>query len=82
MRATIWFGSDLPGWRCLTYSVLNNDGINDMFKPMIANDRSNYNCTILNRWGEIVFQSYTIQNGWSDQSNDKLFSAGVYMWII
>jgi gliding motility-associated-like protein len=60
----------------------NNDGINDVYK-IIASGYSNFNMKILNRWGEILFESEDINYGWDGRSvSGSLISEGTYFYII
>jgi len=59
----------------------NGDGINDLFViPFIT---SEYNLTILNRWGEKVFEtSNPNQEYWDGSNNGAINSDGVYFYIL
>lgn len=52
----------------------NDDGLNDVFKP-ITRELEFYELTIVNRWGQILFTTQNIEEGW----NGKNASAGVYI---
>lgn len=42
-----------------------------------------YQLLIFNRWGEVVFESNSQQNGWDGKMrNDKFAPAGVYTWTL
>lgn len=61
----------------------NDDNINDVFKPVI-NDRNieNYKFQIFNRWGQLIFETQDIDEGWdgsvNNAQNEK--AQGVYIW--
>ncbi len=65
----------------------NEDGINDLFKP-IGNDidETYYTFIIYSRWGDEVYRSETYPHSWngsynSDQDNDTHYLAdGYYTW--
>jgi len=42
----------------------NNDGKNDIFKPMVFGNVSQYRFSIYNRWGEKIFETSDPQKGW------------------
>jgi gliding motility-associated-like protein len=42
----------------------NNDGLNDVFKPVAADGIKFYELFVYNRWGELLFQSKNINEGW------------------
>lgn len=41
----------------------NNDNLNDSFKPIISNYKS-ANLKIFDRWGELIYSTNNIENGW------------------
>ena len=60
----------------------NNDGNNDVFLPTINID-SNYNFKIFNRWGELIFETTDVQEGWDGSSTDGTpIKADVYVYRI
>jgi gliding motility-associated-like protein len=42
----------------------------------------NYKIMIYNRWGELVFETENVDEGWDGTSNGKECNAGVYAWAI
>ncbi len=63
----------------------NNDENNAVFNPMMTSgiDISSYKLTIFNRWGEIVFVSQDINQGWDGTNNTgKKSQDGVYKYVI
>ena len=60
----------------------NKDQINDYFVPVIKKNVKNIQVTILNRWGEIVFQTDNLTNGWDGTLNGNLCSDGIYFWTL
>ncbi len=60
----------------------NGDGMNDFFQPVIENGYKKDNFEILNRWGEIVFQSTLESSSWDGKINDRFAVSGVYFWKI
>ena len=60
----------------------NNDGNNDVFLPTINID-SNYNFKIFNRWGELIFETTDVQEGWDGSSTNGIpLKADVYVYRI
>lgn len=61
----------------------NDDNINDVFKPVI-NDRNiqNYKFQIFNRWGQLIFETQDLDEGWdgsvNNARNEK--AQGIYIW--
>jgi gliding motility-associated-like protein len=56
----------------------NNDGINDIFTPLISKGIVSMKTYIYNRWGKKIFESNNLEIDW----NDNNVSDGVYFWII
>jgi len=59
----------------------NNDGINDNFK-VSAVRLNEYNIIIVNRWNEIVFQSYDHECYWDGIYGGKLLPSDVYYYEV
>lgn len=57
---------------------------NQVFRPVFAYgvDPADYNFKVLNRWGEIVFESNDPEIGWDGTYQDALAQEGVYIWRI
>lgn len=59
----------------------NGDGINDRFKPKYSEDLSQYTIRVYNRWGELVYQSNDINEGWNGYYKGLLQPLGVYVFV-
>jgi len=57
----------------------NGDGINDYFGPE-AIDVTRYSLKIFNRWGEIIFTSSNLKNGWDGTFKGKIAQNDVYVY--
>lgn len=55
-----------------------------MFTPIITEgiDIYDYNMTIYNRWGEIVWETYDTQSSWDGTYRGNMCPDGVYTWVI
>ncbi len=63
----------------------NNDGINDQFRPKFFGVHpTGYVLTILNRWGNIVYQTIDYTEPWdgSENSSAKQAKSDVYVWVV
>lgn len=63
----------------------NGDAYNQLFVPIISGssmDRKTYTFTIYNRWGEIVFHSNQIGDGWDGLRKNMICAQGTYNWGI
>lgn len=61
----------------------NNDGINDFFKLGDTDGIESLECVILNRWGNLVFESKVSSIEWNgtDRNGNKL-NDGTYFYKI
>jgi len=61
----------------------NNDGYNDLFRPVGTLDGySNYQIIITNRWGQVVFTDKDISKGWDGTFNGVPQEIGTYFYYI
>lgn len=60
----------------------NNDGVNDIFRPMAVGYRSIRFFKVFNRWGEEVYDGKSLEEGWDGTCNNKPAELGVYFWQI
>ena len=59
----------------------NGDGFNDIFYPFFSGcDITDYRFTVFSRWGEKVFDSENIGEGWDGYFKGKIMTAGVFVW--
>jgi gliding motility-associated-like protein len=61
----------------------NNDGINDRFR-IYGEDIYECEIMIFNRWGQLLYTSYDIENGWDGtiRTNDNPVVGGTYVYSI
>ena len=62
----------------------DNDGVNDVFVPIIRCDAVSYQLNIYNRWGEVVFYSTNQGEIWTGcvHNGDYFSRDGVYAWEV
>ncbi len=60
----------------------NGDGLDDVFKPIYAGVAHVDNFTIYNRWGNVVFHTSNLGEGWDGRFNDREQEIGTYIWVI
>lgn len=58
----------------------NNDGKNDVFGSQYSCSFTNYEMKIYNRWGQQVFISTNVANGWDGTFKSKPQPSDVYIW--
>lgn len=74
----------LPNIYVPTIFSPNEDGINDNFYPFIDVNQTiiNYQFSVFNRWGIIVFKSNELKEGWDGTFKTKILDAGTYFWYL
>ena len=62
----------------------NGDAKNDVWQVFVYSESSvsSFNLKIMNRWGQTVFQSNSIQNGWNGMINNTIASDGIYFFDV
>lgn len=58
----------------------NRDGLNEVFAP-IGQDLTEYHLQVYNVWGELVFESTQLEEGWDGTFNGHESPVGQYLWI-
>ncbi len=58
----------------------NGDNKNDVLKPLVFGNLSQYRFTIYNRYGEIVFSTLSPATGWDGTVQGKPQDPGAYTW--
>lgn len=58
----------------------NNDGRNDVFKPVVWGPVTNYQFVIYNRWGQVVFKTNEPGKGWDGKSRGHQNDSNVFVW--
>jgi gliding motility-associated-like protein len=61
----------------------NNDGVNPTFRP-VGTNLTDYRLSIFNRWGELVFTSENVEEGWDGmiRSSKKPAKGDVYVYRV
>jgi gliding motility-associated-like protein len=61
----------------------NNDGDNDIFLPVFNSvDSKRYNFKVFNRWGELLFETTDINEGWDGSHKGQKVPQGIYIWKV
>jgi gliding motility-associated-like protein len=60
----------------------DGDDFNNVFKPVISTGFSvdKYQFLIFNRWGELIFETQDIGEGWDGTYKGKMCQDGTYTW--
>lgn len=60
----------------------NNDGKNDVFRPLLGVPPKNYTMQIYSRWGQLVFETHDPLKGWNGKLNGEQQESGTYIYLI
>ncbi|HSN95923.1 MAG TPA: gliding motility-associated C-terminal domain-containing protein, partial [Nitrososphaeraceae archaeon] len=60
----------------------NNDGLNDIFRPVVKCLAKQYQLKIFSRYGDVIFQSSVPGKGWDGKIKNTTAPSGVYAWIL
>ncbi|HEY0354732.1 MAG TPA: gliding motility-associated C-terminal domain-containing protein, partial [Flavisolibacter sp.] len=60
----------------------NNDGLNDLFRPKLECYAKDYKFRIYSRWGQVVYETRELFNGWNGKRGDLGLPAAVYVWTV
>lgn len=74
---------DLVYWVPNTFTP-NGDEFNTTWGPVFngAFDAMDFNLIVVNRWGNVIWQSFDSAATWDGTYNGKMVSDGVYIWYI
>ena len=59
----------------------NGDGRNDLFRAY-GKDLHDFHLTVFNRWGELVFESFDLNDTWDGAVNGQRAQGSVFVWKI
>ena len=71
----------IKGFYIPTSFTPNGDAINQLFKPMLFGDVSQYKFSVYDRYGEIVFTSTKIGEGWNGTIKGVSQNTSTFVWI-
>ncbi len=60
----------------------DDDGLNDIFSPVITFTPSKYEFRVYSRTGVLLFHTSSHGTGWDGRHNDKPMPSGVYLWSL
>jgi gliding motility-associated-like protein len=60
----------------------NNDGRNDLVRPVAVGIKTIDCFTIYNRWGQVLFTTTINGHGWDGKVNGQLQSSGTFVWMV
>lgn len=60
----------------------NNDGLNDVIRPIAVGMKEIRYFRIYNRWGQLVFHTTTNGQGWDGRINGSPQATNVFVWMV
>ena len=60
----------------------NNDGKNDILRPIAVGIKNIDYFSIYNRWGQLVFTTKTNGHGWDGNINGSPQGTGTFVWVV
>jgi len=74
--------NSLPNIFVPTAFTPNNDGRNDVLRPIAAGIKSMEFFRVFNRWGQLLFTTGQPGKGWDGTINGKPQASGTFVWMI
>ena len=62
----------------------NGDEFNTLWGPVFNGpyDAEDFRLVVLNRWGNLIWESWNVEGRWDGTYNEKPCPEGVYTWIV
>lgn len=62
----------------------DGNNFNQTFQPVFTSgfDAENYEMKVMNRWGEVIFESQEPTEGWDGSYNGQVVQDGIYSWKV
>lgn len=79
LKVTVFKGSGIYVPTCFTP---NHDGLNDILKPYYIGIKLVTYFTIYNRWGQRVFSTSNMNEGWNGYTKENESGASSYAWVL
>ncbi|OLY91410.1 hypothetical protein BUE76_05460 [Cnuella takakiae] len=59
----------------------NGDRLNEVFKPLIFEPVANYHFLVFNRWGDVVYESRILEQGWNGKVKGVADNTAIFTWL-
>lgn len=59
----------------------NGNAVNEVFRPKTSQVLSEYRLQVFNRWGQVIFETADLQEGWDGKYKNEIMRPGVYAWV-
>jgi gliding motility-associated-like protein len=60
----------------------DGNGRNDTFRPLHACEMTNYEMNIYDRYGDLVFRSLNVDEGWDGSYHGRKVAPGTFVWAV
>lgn len=70
-----------PGMFVPSAFTPNNDGLNDVIRPVLLGMKELKSFRVYNRYGQLVFETNEQGKGWDGNLNGKPQGVGAYVWV-
>jgi gliding motility-associated-like protein len=60
----------------------NNDGLNDILRPFMIGIKELSYFKIFNRWGQLIYQTSKIQDGWDGRFKGVPAGTQTLVWVL
>jgi gliding motility-associated-like protein len=60
----------------------NNDGKNDVFRILAADNNKKFKLLVYNRWGQLIYETTDISKGWDGQFKNIPQPTDVYIYYL
>jgi gliding motility-associated-like protein len=60
----------------------NNDGINDVFKPVSNGHVDDFDFRVYDRWGTLIFQTNNLDEGWDGRLRNNIVMIDVFVYKV
>ncbi len=60
----------------------NGDNVNEVFRPLIDCPIEEYRLQVFNRWGDLIFETYDLNEGWNGEANGEQSPVDVYVYRV
>ena len=79
---TVFVYKTLPAVFIPTAFTPNNDGLNDKLIPVLAGVKNLEQFSIYNRWGQLLYSTAAVGQGWNGTAGGNKQPAGAYIYVI
>jgi len=79
---TLFVKNEVKGINVPSAFTPNNDGLNDIIRPLLGSQYTLMEFSIYNRWGQKLFSTSAAGEGWDGKRGSLPQDAAVYTWLL